>query len=1005
MKKKGVKKGFWRKFFAWCFFAAACVGYGVIMYEAAQDGATSSQHSGTIGDMVPDDVVDEVYDNENVIAIKDFSVSLSPSQNEYSIGDVIEYSYTFDPENTTYKDIDVVASPESSVSINNGKITCLEEGTTAITFTSAKNEKLKKTIAFDISPIIGTGLEIGSDLNMVVGDVKVLDPIVTPENTTDKRITYSSSDTSVAQISNDGVIKALSVGTSVISASLTAAPTIVDTIEITVSNQVTESKEVTYIKLPSTANCYAKETLTISGTFTPKVTSSFDLAKLSVVASDEKLTITKSSLSLVNGTFTLKVVYTDSTITESKDIKLTATYEGTTLKSVCTLTVSPLLALSTSMISSTQKTSYSGSIVSFSNYQSENIAEKIKLVVNYLDTDVKSTPKAFDTANVKWLAPSSLNIVSFTYKTATLEPVDKTVALDDAEVYFYPNVNSEEHITYKVSYALFTDETSITGIESPLLFDGMNLSTDCMFSSKVKASLTLSGSTAHSNILSSTGFNAEIVTGSDLAYLTASSTNGIYSLRTKTKTGQIVLRLSSALDSSIFKDITINLVKKVDRCLFEYNGIKDKTSAGMKKGEVASFRFMTYMRNEFADGTYQDKYWAESSFNLTFSKENVLSYTKSKNLLMAYGDSQGETITITAAGTKDTSLSATFKVTVSYVAPVASEFTLDFKLSYYPGQSKNELNKPTDLNKIAVGTKLKATGKVNSTATNQKGHYVSSNSDILTVNSNTGLIEAISPGEADIEFHSNDDPSVFIKETIQVVDAIGAISINKKELNAVKFELLEAYDGTEFASCKLAYGKSYSLMLTLPNYATSDKISFYQDRFLDADFDEGILTINKEGTITLNGVGKTFIYIVYGDSETLNTYEYVLEVEVLRDMGSFWSNFLYKIRKFLGHFGVFMICAMCSMIFVGLLFKKLWQWAVGAGVCLYAGFTFAGLSELIQKFTPGRVGCWSDIWIDFKGTLLGISVICVILLTIYIVKVIYNHHSKKKGAEINHEEK
>ncbi len=47
----------------------------------------------------------------------------------------------------------------------------------------------------------------------------------------------------------------------------------------------------------------------------------------------------------------------------------------------------------------------------------------------------------------------------------------------------------------------------------------------------------------------------------------------------------------------------------------------------------------------------------------------------------------------------------------------------------------------------------------------------------------------------------------------------------------------------------------------------------------------------------------------------------------------------------------------------------------------------------------------NGFWIISKGTLLGIFVICVILLTIYIVKVIYNHHSKKKGAKANHEEK
>jgi VanZ family protein len=54
-------------------------------------------------------------------------------------------------------------------------------------------------------------------------------------------------------------------------------------------------------------------------------------------------------------------------------------------------------------------------------------------------------------------------------------------------------------------------------------------------------------------------------------------------------------------------------------------------------------------------------------------------------------------------------------------------------------------------------------------------------------------------------------------------------------------------------------------------------------------------------------------------------------------------------------------------------------------IILY-GFLFAGLTEIIQLYTPGRAGVMSDVFIDYSGYMTSVGIIVLIYFIIEYIK-------------------
>ena len=111
-----------------------------------------------------------------------------------------------------------------------------------------------------------------------------------------------------------------------------------------------------------------------------------------------------------------------------------------------------------------------------------------------------------------------------------------------------------------------------------------------------------------------------------------------------------------------------------------------------------------------------------------------------------------------------------------------------------------------------------------------------------------------------------------------------------------------------------------------------------------------------------------------------------------------FSSFHAFMRKFAGHFFLFLVTAIFGMMFFYLFIediKKVW---LSLSMTLISGFFLAGLSEFIQYFIPTRGGTWSDIGIDFLGYVIGtaLTIGVIFLIRLIIMKVKEKKESKPK---------
>lgn len=149
------------------------------------------------------------------------SVSLDAPSLELSIGDTYTFKTSVLPENATNKELIWSSSDDSVVTVDNGTITALKEGKATI---SVKSKDGYKSSSAEISvvkkaPVINvSSVSLNeTSLDLLTGDRATLTATVLPSNASDKTVSWSSSDESVATVKN-GKVTAISAGQATISA-------------------------------------------------------------------------------------------------------------------------------------------------------------------------------------------------------------------------------------------------------------------------------------------------------------------------------------------------------------------------------------------------------------------------------------------------------------------------------------------------------------------------------------------------------------------------------------------------------------------------------------------------------------------------------------------------------------------------------------------------------------------------------------------------------------------
>ena len=212
------------------------------------------------------------------------SVSVDPTSKTVKIGESFTITPTVLPEEATNKNVTWESSDSSKASVENGVVTAnAVTGNTPVTITatSVDNPEKSATCTVTVEPIVAESVTVSPATKaMVIGDTTTLTAEVLPANTTDKTVTWSSSDaTAVSVNSETGAIEALKATTDpvTITATSNSNPNAKGTCSVTVTAQPAESGMKTAYE---TAVALAKgasttETYTFTGVVTSITKGSF----------------------------------------------------------------------------------------------------------------------------------------------------------------------------------------------------------------------------------------------------------------------------------------------------------------------------------------------------------------------------------------------------------------------------------------------------------------------------------------------------------------------------------------------------------------------------------------------------------------------------------------------------------------------------------------------------------------------------------------------------------
>ncbi len=139
-------------------------------------------------------------------------ITIQPKEVTLEPGETETLKATLSPGNATYRNITWESSDEEVATVQKGEEKAIvtaggKTGTTTITATTEDGNKTATCEVTVYIPVTGVTIEPG-DVQLEKGEQQQLRAKVTPENATNQAIVWSTSDPTVAHVSDDGVISA-----------------------------------------------------------------------------------------------------------------------------------------------------------------------------------------------------------------------------------------------------------------------------------------------------------------------------------------------------------------------------------------------------------------------------------------------------------------------------------------------------------------------------------------------------------------------------------------------------------------------------------------------------------------------------------------------------------------------------------------------------------------------------------------------------------------------------
>ena len=154
---------------------------------------------------------------KEIIPITVTGVTLNPTSITLVEGDSQSLTAEITPSDAENKKVIWSSSDTSVATVADGKVTAVKAGNATITVTTedgGKNATCEVTVEAKVYPVIGVSLD-KTTCELTEGDEITLTATINPDNATNKNVTWSTSDATIAIVVN-GKVTALKVGTATI---------------------------------------------------------------------------------------------------------------------------------------------------------------------------------------------------------------------------------------------------------------------------------------------------------------------------------------------------------------------------------------------------------------------------------------------------------------------------------------------------------------------------------------------------------------------------------------------------------------------------------------------------------------------------------------------------------------------------------------------------------------------------------------------------------------------
>ncbi|MBQ6761978.1 MAG: Ig-like domain-containing protein [Bacteroidales bacterium] len=258
--------------------------------------------------------------NGNYVAVE--SVSVSPKELTLTEGETTTLTASVAPRNASDKSVTWSSNNSTVARVSDaGIVTARSVGSAKITVKTVDGSKTAScslTVKAKTIPVQGVSIDKAS-ITMAVGDTQTLTATVTPLTATDKSVTWSSGNTSVATVSSTGVVTAKGVGTATITVTTNDGGK-----KATCSVTVTPVAVTGVTLNKSSLSLYQNDSETLVATVLPSNATNKSVSWSTSNSSVATVTSNGQVTAVAAGTATITVTTADGGMTASCAVSVTA---------------------------------------------------------------------------------------------------------------------------------------------------------------------------------------------------------------------------------------------------------------------------------------------------------------------------------------------------------------------------------------------------------------------------------------------------------------------------------------------------------------------------------------------------------------------------------------------------------------------------------------------------------------------------------------------------------